>query len=788
MPTQGDGFKQLIVSVWKRRLLNGAAAMATACAVQALSAPVAAAQAVGGAAPAPFVPLLAPATPKAAPPPQADAAPGDAPMAEQLIGDGAFYMEADTMIRDDQAKTWTARGSVEARYNGRTLRADEVIFNATTDVTTARGNVQIQNADGTYEYAKVMTLDKGFHTGVALAFSTHQQQNATIAAAEAIRRDRDAMELNHAVFTACDICTKDQQKPKTPTWSIQASKIVQDPSKQLIYYRDAVVRVEGLPVMYTPIFWHPDPTAKRSSGFLEPSFGIDGRRGFSYTQPYLWVISPSQELIVAPQLNSKVLPLLEGEYRERFYSGQIDARFAYTFDHEFDNNGAPYDYQTSRSYILSEGAFAPTPNWTWGFTAERVTDPLMFERYAINNVYEQRGLYATDNLRLISQLYAVEQTQNSYLSIATMSFQGLQAGDQNGTFPVVAPLIEARYQPAGTVLGGTLRFMGDAVLLDRAREALTDQGPNNGSERATASIDWNSSFTLSNGLRVQPFVNGRFDEYYVSNESPTQLGDHTTERLLGTVGFDASYPFFKRQGNMSIVLEPLIQVAISPSPRSYDGIPNEDSQTLTFDETNLFDYNKSAGFDYYEAGQRVNFGGRATVTLDSGGSAQLLVGQSLRAQPDAALVGTSLNRTASDWVVAATVQPVSQFSAFTRALINEGDGQVDRIEAGANISFGRASGSFRYLRDTIDVVGTRTENVQLGGQVLVTQHWGITAAASWDIANNVMAQQTTGIVYQDECIRVELDYNRNGTYNRALGPSNDALIRITLPLLGGRAL
>jgi hypothetical protein len=48
--------------------------------------------------------------------------------------------------------------------------------------------------------------------------------------------------------------------------------------------------------------------------------------------------------------------------------------------------------------------------------------------------------------------------------------------------------------------------------------------------------------------------------------------------------------------------------------------------------------------------------------------------------------------------------------------------------------------------------------------------------------------QENGVVYQDECIRVEVDYERNGTYDRELGPSNVVLLRITLPLLGNRPL
>lgn len=717
----------------------------------------------------------------AAPDSSASSAAAD-PSADELLGNSAFYLEADTMIRDDQAHTWTARGSVEARYNGRTLRAHEVIYNALTGVSVARGNVQIVKADGTTEYAQVMTLDKGFHEGVAVAFSAHMQGNVTVAAAEAIRRSEDAIELNKAIFTPCDICAKDQT-PKTPTWSIQASRMVEDPARHLIYYRNAVVRVLGLPVIYTPVFWHPDPTAKRSSGFLAPSFIADSRLGFSYTQPYLFVLSPSQDLILAPQFNTKVNPLLQGEYRKRFYSGETDARFGYTYEHEFNNNGSYYDHLTSRSYILAQGAFAPSANWTWGFSAERVTDPLLFQRYTINNVYVPRGLYTTDNLRLISQAYAVEQTAHSYVSISTISFQGLLPGDQNGTFPVVAPLIEAHYQPNHPFFGGTLRLTADSVLLDRSRQVLTDKGPGNSSERASGSADWTRNIYLANGMRFQPFLNARADEYFVANQSPTQLGDHTVARALGTVGVDASWPFFKRQKDMSIVLEPLAQIAISPNPRRNTAIPNEDSQTLIFDETNLFEYNKSPGFDYYESGQRLNVGGRATVRLDSGGSGQILIGESLRAQPDPSLLGTSLNRTASDWVVAATVQPFSQFSAYTRALVNQNTRALDRIEVGANANTQYVSGYLRYLRDDIDVVGTRVENMQAGLQLNFTQQWGIITAANWDIASRVWPSQDVGVVYQNDCLRVAVIYQHNGTYNRTLTPSNLVLLRVTLPML-----
>jgi LPS-assembly protein len=77
----------------------------------------------------------------------------------------------------------------------------------------------------------------------------------------------------------------------------------------------------------------------RRSGFLAPDFGVSDRRGFSYEQPYVWVISPSQDLVVSPQINTKVNPLLNLEHRKRFYSGLTETRFGYTYERDFNEEG-----------------------------------------------------------------------------------------------------------------------------------------------------------------------------------------------------------------------------------------------------------------------------------------------------------------------------------------------------------------------------------------------------------------------------------------------------------------
>jgi LPS-assembly protein len=158
-----------------------------------------------------------------------------------VLGEDGFYLESDELIDDRENKRFIARGEVEARYQGRIVRADEVEYRTPTGLVIARGNARILNADGTIQTADEITLDENFSAGVALGFSTELAQDIKIVAASAIRRSETVTDLNRALYTPCPICTP-KGEPKSPTFSIQAEKVVQDRSKRAIYYRNAVVK------------------------------------------------------------------------------------------------------------------------------------------------------------------------------------------------------------------------------------------------------------------------------------------------------------------------------------------------------------------------------------------------------------------------------------------------------------------------------------------------------------------------------------------------------------------
>jgi LPS-assembly protein len=697
--------------------------------------------------------------------------------------DKGFYLEADEVEVNDRTKVITARKGVEVRYRGRVMRAAELTYNTNNELITAKGDVAIVNPDGTAQFADEVVLDGDFKAGVALGFSTRLQNNTKLAAHSAVRRSEDLNELNLAIYTPCDVCAKDGAA-KEPSWSISAEKVVQDRQKRTIFYRNAVIRVKGVPVFYAPVFWHADPTAGRQSGLLAPRMSIGEKRGASIELPYYFVLSPSSDLTLSPMISTKVSPLLNGEFRKRFATGDLDARFGYTHEREFDNNGQPIPGSdtTSRSYILASGRFQLSPEWTWGLSAERVSDPLFFDRYDVPDVYERRGLYETDTRRLLSQLYAVRQDQESYVSVAALAFQGLQIGDVSGALPVVAPLIEGRWAPKTPVLGGQLKLAGSAVVLTREESAVTPALPGTDSRRASVEGDWRRSFILPMGVRAEPFLQGRFDLYNV-DDLPGVPNSQTTTRGLGTAGVNLTWPFIRQTANATFILEPIVQAAISPDPDLDPSIPNEDSLALTFDETNLFDPNRAPGFDIYDAGARLNVGGRATAYWGDGREAWVFAGRSFRDERNPMIpVQSGYGRSSSDWVVAAAATPIKGMSFYGRALLDYDSLDIRRTELGASFTTPWVAGYARYLDDRTDPFGDR-QNLEFATNIYVLKNWGIVVGATRDLRTDEWTRSDLGIIYRDECTRVEVVYHHEADSIRLGGSSDSVQIRLILATL-----
>ena len=108
--------------------------------------------------------------------------------------------------------------------------------------------------------------------------------------------NKDKIIIEKGIFTSCKI------NKTCPAWSIKSKKITHDKIKQNVIYENALLKLYGVPVFYFPKFFHPDPTVKRRTGFLQPQLNNSKILGSSLYLPYFKVLSKNRDYTFKPTI------------------------------------------------------------------------------------------------------------------------------------------------------------------------------------------------------------------------------------------------------------------------------------------------------------------------------------------------------------------------------------------------------------------------------------------------------------------------------------------------------
>jgi LPS-assembly protein len=693
----------------------------------------------------------------------------------------AVLLEADQLTDDQAARTVTAEGNVNVRYQGRTMRADRLIYNLDTGVIRAEGNVQIVLEDGSVTYADAIEADEAMNVGAASELRARLGQSGTLAARSALRHGEGESELRNVIYTSCPIC---EAGDRPPTWSLRARRAVQDRETRTIQYFGSVIEVVGVPVLYLPYIAHPDPSVERASGFLPPEVGRNRRLGTFYGQPYYWAISPSQDMTATLRVHGNVNPLIGLEYRKRFWSGELEIDTTFTQEQLFDSDGDTFGDELFRYSAFGEGRFDISEQWQWGFGLERIYDDEYLRRYDIEGAGQRRGPYIGHDTRLISQLFAIGQSAHSYTSISSVGFQGLRAEDTADLLPVILPFAETEYVMQDPLLRGQLRFQANSAVLLRDDNPVT-LGLEGNNGRFSLGATWRRDVVFGPGIVVSPLAHVRGDVFSVE----TAPDDYETfGRALGMGGVEVSWPFMRPGERFDLIVEPVVMASYGSDDAEDPRIVNEDSLAFELDDSNLFRPNAAPNYDLWEPGGRVSAGIRATARARTGESASLIFGR--RWREEQAVGFTSENNLAgesSDWVAGVQADLGSGFGAEARFRLDDETLDVERVDMSVRASAGRFNGGVRYFGIDESLLADPTDPHQE-----ISAHVGVELARGWrmqfgltrDLDSDINLSQDIRAIYEDDCTFLEIAYTRSETQRGTIGPDEGLQIRIGLRSLG----
>ena len=680
---------------------------------------------------------LAPPAPKtetaATPRPGQPRRPSPAPKTEEPPR-GVLFLRADRI--EGEEERLTAEGNVELRSRYETVLADWLTYDTINDEIWAKGNVVIRRGFDWITGPEVrFTRDTeiGFFKSPRFFVS---DVSGSGSADEIKFVGPDRYDVIDARYTTCVAPNRD--------WYLKADELEIDNLRKIATGRRASVYFMDVPVMYSP--WLEFPLSnERKSGFLTPTFGSSGVRGFEFSAPYYLNLAPNYDATITPRYMTKRGLQVGGEFR--YLLGDATSPLGQATG-VMNAEVLPDDRVTRTTrYLLGikhTEQFAP---WLAGFlNVNKVSDDTYFADLADR-------IAITSQKTLPRDAGLIASTGPWSLLARAQSFQTLQ--DPNA--PVTPP-----YNRLPQILG-TLRetdwmgltWSGLSEYADFAQGALTPTGSR---FVAYPQVAWNQRgaawfFTARGSVNYRT--------YDLNTTTPT-LPDRHPQVTVPITSLDYGLVFERedRIFDTDIVqtLEPRAFYVYIPF-RKQDQTPVFDSAIDDFNFTQLFSENRYLGND------RIGDANQLTLALtsrflDPGTGAERLrvaVGERFYfSSQQVTLNEPPRSAGKSDFLVGVDGRLNDVWTLSNLLQYNFDASRVERFNAG--VRYTPAPGRvlnlvWRYTRELVDPVGgvEQIKQFDVSSQWPVSEHLTLLGRWNYSFTDKKTLEAEAGIEYNGDC-------------------------------------
>jgi LPS-assembly protein len=697
-----------------------------------------------------------------------------APRADELpSGEQPVELAADKLVYAEDGNVVTATGNVEITQGSYVLIADEVEYHRDADRMVANGHVSLLNPSGDVVFADQIELSDQMRNGFIKSVRLLLSDQSRMAAAQGTRKGGQVLKLEKVVYSPCRVC--DDKPGKAPLWQIKANSVTHDQESKRISYRNAFFELWGMPVAYTPYFSHPDPSIKRKSGFLAPNFGRSSDLGVVFGLPYYYAMTPSRDFTVTPSFMSREGPMLASEYRERTLRGKYEFSGSITRVDDRDINGDKTGRSKEvRGHLFGNAAFEFGHDDRWGFDLAQTSDDTYLRRFKISS-----------DDTLTNRIFVEGMRGRTFAAANAYYFRGLEEDDVSDESPIIFPVLDYNFIGEPGRWGGHYNL--DANLMVLHRRDGTD------SRRVSMNGGWELPYIAPHGSVVTVKASVRGDLYHTNEvanvANPTASNrDGVIGRALPQLSVDWRFPLVRTEGGARQVIEPIVALVASPYGGNPAAIPNEDSESFEFDDTNLFSANRFTGLDRWEGGPRANVGIKLAAYGQSGEQFSVLLGQSFRARENNLFAQeTGLEKKRSDFVGRLYYRPSRYFDYTHRFRLNRNDFGFRRNDIRVLVGPPYLRLKVNYVELDEALTDDEIKSVQELNAALtmrLTDFWSLKAHNRRDLETNQTISSGAGLLFKNECVEFNVSFDRRFTRDRDVEPSSSFNFRLTLTNIG----
>lgn len=702
----------------------------------------------------------------------------------------AYLLSANSLMNDDKAGIVTAEGKVELLDGEQLLLTERLFLDKIHNSVRVEGKVATIQKDGSVLFAKNATFDNHFINGFFTEPSVRMVDNSRFIAVDGKRINSRYLLFSHGIYSPCAPCADDPRH--APLWQLRADKVTHDNETHRIMYEDATLDIYGQPVLFVPFFSQTDPTVKRASGFLTPTIGSNNNIGFFVRTPYYFDIAPNLDYTLTPTISANDGLRYKGNIRARFDNGFISLDHSLVVGDRTDESGIVKTDQL-RGHLFGNVRFDLDSEFRTGLDIAMQSDKTYLQHYG-------EGIQDI----LTNRAYLEQFKGRDYGALELFYFQDNRPGSRPDQPLVLPRLTYAALGEPDQTLGGRWSFDGSALALQR----------DNNTNTRTLGLDggWDRRDVLPGGFVSTLHADLRDDFFWVQNladsQNPAlQINAATTNRLLANGQVLVSYPVAEYYHGFSHVIEPMVGLTATPT-RSYNpAIPNEDSQSVEFDTTNLFNLNRYSGTDAQEQGVRAAYGFRTGFYGDKAGVAEMMFGQSYRFTDDPLFpAGSGLATQLSDYVGDIKLDPAPWLHANYMFRLDKNFNTLHRQDATLNFGvpefrphmeyvFIDTSSSGTITTTTIAPDGSTTtlitnnaiDQMHYGFSSNFTKFWTFNFDQNMNLGgtNRGLLTTTVALVYKDECYDASITFTRDNTVRTDVISGDTIMLHFDLKNLGG---
>lgn len=659
---------------------------------------------------------------------------------------------ADSIIYNEATEDIEATGNVVIIQGDLELRTNKVIYVASTDSITIPEKLRMFNIITKEEwYADYGSLSANLKNGLLTSARIIQQRHLQISAPTINQSDDGRYTvLDKAVSSYCRIC----KESSTPFWEIRARKVIADQEKERIYFEDAVFRIMGVPLFYTPYLHMPNQNVKRATGFLKPTYiyttdsaggsGLSKATSIKVQTPYFITLGEHADLLLTPWITwdkntgKTNVNTFTTKFRQELKFAHVDIQHA----------SSKKESESHRWYFLMNATTSKLPyGFSGGVTLKRVSDRTYLAEY---------GVSSQDRLR--SSAYINKTRKDQHIELNLVNYETLRTTESKGTLPTNLIDAELNKRVDTPLIGGIL----DLKLDTRSHYRTSDYDPDNSGaardvNRLSSSVTWQKDWVMNNGVLFGLGSELRADTYLIYQDPDLSNANDLTPYFSA----DMKWPLVKHGTQISQLIQPTIQF-VSAKSKTHK-IPNDDSLLPEFDETNVLEFSRFPGNDNFEKGKRINLALNYGLSKSDSLFLGLSLGKILRDKNHNQFSQSSgLNGKSTDWLAASHLKLGKSFSLINRALVKD-DLSILRNTVHVDWKKNATSTSSKYVwmdADSSEGRPKETSFININASYNILDDWNLGTALNYDFIEN-KTTMTSGlkIVYKTACTKATFSFD-----------------------------